>query len=35
MPYISPAKRGYAGQFDLVEVINAILYKLLAKPSGK
>ena len=28
MPYLSLAKRGYASQFDLVEVVNAILYKL-------
>ncbi|MBD5309659.1 MAG: transposase [Bacteroides sp.] len=28
MPYLSLAKRGYTSQFDLVEVVNAILYKL-------
>lgn len=28
MPYLSVAKRGYTSKFDLVEVINAILYKL-------
>ncbi len=28
MPYLSVAKRGYVSQFDLVEVVNAILYKL-------
>lgn len=28
MPYLSIAKRGYASQFDLVEIVNAILYKL-------
>ena len=28
MPYLSLAKRGYASQFDLVEVVNAIIYKL-------
>ena len=28
MPYLSVAKRGYESQFDLVEVVNAILYKL-------
>lgn len=28
MPYLSVAKRGYATKFDLVEIVNAILYKL-------
>ena len=28
MPYLSIAKRGYASKFDLIEVVNAILYKL-------
>lgn len=28
MPYLWIAKRGYSSKFDLVEVINAILYKL-------
>ena len=28
MPHLSVAKRGYTSQFDLVEVVNAILYKL-------
>lgn len=28
MPHLSVAKRGYVSQFDLVEVVNAILYKL-------
>ncbi len=28
MPCLSVAKRGYVSQFDLVEIINAILYKL-------
>ena len=28
MPYLSMTKRGCASQFDLVEVVNAILYKL-------
>jgi hypothetical protein len=28
MPYLSVAKSGYVSQFDLVEVVNAILYKL-------
>lgn len=28
MPYLSVAKRGYASKYDLIEMINAILYKL-------
>lgn len=28
MPYLSIAKRGYTSKFDLIEVVNAILYKL-------
>ena len=28
MPYLSIAKRGFSSKFDLVEMINAILYKL-------
>ena len=28
MPYLSIAKRGYNSKFDLIEVVNAILYKL-------
>ena len=28
MPYLSVAKRGFFSKFDLVEVVNAILYKL-------
>ena len=28
MPYLSIAKRGFASKFDLVEIVNAILYKL-------
>lgn len=28
MPYLSVAKRGYSSKFDLIEVVNAILYKL-------
>ena len=28
MPYLWIAKRGYSSKFDLVEVVNAILYKL-------
>lgn len=28
MPYISVAKRGFTTKFDLIEVVNAILYKL-------
>ncbi|MBO5026223.1 MAG: transposase, partial [Bacteroidaceae bacterium] len=28
MPHLSVAKRGYTSRFDLVEVVNAILYKL-------
>lgn len=27
-PYLSMAKRGYTFKFDLIEVVNAILYKL-------
>ena len=27
MPYLSIAKRGYTSKFDLIEVVNAILYK--------
>ncbi len=27
MPHLSVAKRGYVSQFDLAEVVNAILYK--------
>lgn len=30
MPYLSKAKRGYVSKYDLVEVVNAILYKLKA-----
>ena len=28
MPYLSIAKRGYTSKYDLIEVVNAILYKL-------
>ena len=28
MPYLSVAKRGFTSKFDLVEIVNAILYKL-------
>ncbi|MBD5355914.1 MAG: transposase [Bacteroides sp.] len=28
MPYLSIAKRGFSSRFDLVEIENAILYKL-------
>lgn len=28
MPHLTVAKRGYVSKFDLVEIINAILYKL-------
>ena len=28
MPYLSIAKRGFTSKFDLVEIVNAILYKL-------
>ena len=28
MPYLSVAKIGYASKFDLLEIVNAILYKL-------
>lgn len=28
MPYLSIAKRGFSSKFDLVEIMNAILYKL-------
>ena len=28
MPYLSVAKRGFASEYDLVEIVNAILYKL-------
>lgn len=28
MPYLSIAKRGFSSKFDLVEIVNAILYKL-------
>ena len=28
MPYLTIAKRGFASKFDLVEIVNAILYKL-------
>jgi hypothetical protein len=31
MPYLSITKRGYASQFDLVEIVNAILYKLKSR----
>ena len=28
MPYLSIAKRGFSSKFDLVEIVNAIFYKL-------
>ena len=28
MSYLSVAKRGFASEYDLVEIVNAILYKL-------
>ena len=28
MPYLSTAKRGFTSKFDLVEIVNAIIYKL-------
>ena len=28
MPYLSIAKRGFSSKFDLVEIVNAIIYKL-------
>ena len=28
MPYLSVAKRGFTSKFDLLEIVNAILYKL-------